>query len=55
MCLAEGASLRTAETVPADSPKWAATAFKVTTLPLDPGGFFSSFMSYLLGIARAFP
>src|SRR3954453_258778 len=42
MCLADGASLRPAETVPADSPTWAATAFSVTVLPFESSVFFFS-------------
>src|SRR5581483_6774312 len=42
MCFAEGASFRTAETVPAERPTWAATDFSVTMLPLGPSVFFFS-------------
>jgi hypothetical protein len=42
MCLAEGASFRTAETVPAESPTWAATDFNVTIFPFDSDVFFFS-------------
>jgi len=42
MCLAEGASFSTAETVPAESPTWAATAFNVTMLPFESAVFFFS-------------
>src|SRR5947207_15332045 len=39
MCFAEGASLSTAETVPAESPTCAATAFSVTTFPFAASAF----------------
>src|SRR5205807_5446914 len=41
MCLAEGASFSTADTVPAESPTWAATAFSVT-IPFESSVFFFS-------------
>src|SRR5215472_14780119 len=55
MCLAEGASFSTADTVPADNPTWAATAFKVTTCPLEPAVFFSWLMKFLVVRALAHP
>src|SRR5579863_9302789 len=41
MCLADGASFRTAETVPADRPTCAATDFRVTVFPFDSVVFLS--------------
>ena len=42
MCLAEGASFSTADTVPAESPTWAATDFNVTVFPFGSGVVFFS-------------
>ena len=45
MCLAEGASLSTAETVPGESPTWAATDLSVTALPFVSAVFLICVMS----------
>src|SRR5229473_3122550 len=49
ICLADGASFRTAETVPGERPTCAATAFSVTAPPFESTFFLFSVMFRLTG------